>query len=114
MFAIVIINGCAQQSTTVTQPVEIKEIQQKEEPAPTPEGCLYNNPPCKSNYDCVNNNCVLKSGCNYSNPSCENDYDCVNNRCVLKSGCTYNNPPCPSRYKCRSNECFKSGGGGGY
>ncbi len=73
-------------------------------------GCQYNPSACGTNYNCVSNNCVLKSGCAYSNPVCGSDKNCVNNVCILKSGCSYNNPACGSDYACVNNACvLKSG-----
>jgi len=80
-------------------------------PFATQSGCSYNNPPCSSYYNCINNECVRKKGCYYSNPSCPNQYDCINNECILKKGCAYNNPPCLSDdYDCIDNVCVKKKG----
>lgn len=77
-------------------------------PGSTPQsGCAYNNPPCSSDYNCVNNMCVKKSGCQYSNPSCNSEFDCIDNICIQKKGCAYNNPSCDSDYKCENNICVE-------
>ncbi len=74
----------------------------------TKVGCQYNNPSCGSNYDCVNNACILKKGCNYGNPYCSSGYGCVNNQCIKEeqNGCQYNNPSCGSNYDCVNNACI--------
>lgn len=56
---------------------------------------------------------VLGIGCAYNKPPCEAEYDCIDNECVLKPGCAYNNPGCERGYRCRNNECILKGGGGG-
>ena len=68
-------------------------------------GCTYNNPPCGDSYDCIANQCILKKGCKYNNPACDEDHNCINNVCVLKPGCRYDNPPCDDKHACFSNSC---------
>jgi hypothetical protein len=46
-------------------------------------GCTNNNPPCASDYTCINNVCIRKEGCLYNNPPCGSDYDCINNSCIV-------------------------------
>jgi hypothetical protein len=70
------------------------------------EGCEFDNPSCTSDYNCINNSCVLKSGCRYSNPVCDDGHTCAYNECVLKSGCLYNNSLCENTsHDCVLNEC---------
>lgn len=69
-------------------------------------GCDYGYPVCGSDYNCENNECVLKPGCRYNNPPCDEDYDCINNACVLKPGCKYNNPSCNEGFICEDNQCI--------
>ena len=73
-------------------------------------GCAYANPPCKSDQDCISNNCVLKRGCQYNNPPCDDRHNCINNNCVLKPGCAYNNPSCDSSHNCIDNQCILKDG----
>lgn len=89
----------------------------------TPSGCLSNNPPCDSGYECINNQCVKK--CNEQN-ICEGNYvyhqttdcnkqqikfcqwGCFNGDCSgAPSGCAYNNPTCPTNYNCVNNQCIE-------
>ncbi len=76
-----------------------------------PTGCSYRNPPCSSDYHCIDNVCVKKEGCLYNNPRCGFSYICAeNNTCILRSGCAYNNPPCDTNETCQNNVCvLKSG-----
>ena len=70
------------------------------------DGCLYGNPACEENFDCIENECIKKQGCTYGNPVCEgSDYDCIENECVLKEGCMYGNPTCEENFDCIENEC---------
>ena len=68
-------------------------------------GCQYNNPACATDYECINNQCVLKPGCLYNNPPCQTNENCSNNVCVRKAGCQYNNPSCRSGETCIDNTC---------
>jgi len=50
-----------------------------------PLGCAYDNPPCHTRYNCVDNRCVKDEdpeGCAYNNPPCGEGYDCINNQCI--------------------------------
>ncbi|MFH1394167.1 MAG: hypothetical protein ABII71_03420 [Candidatus Micrarchaeota archaeon] len=71
----------------------------------TETGCSYGNPPCSEDFDCVDNECVLKQGCAYDTVSCGNDSLCTNNTCVLRDGCNYGNPSCGYGYSCSDNMC---------
>lgn len=77
-------------------------------PFQSQNGCAYNNPPCASDYHCVNNVCVKKAGCQYNNPPCDSAYDCVNKQCMKKQGCQYDNPPCDSDHRCENNQCIEN------
>lgn len=58
---------------------------------------------------------IEKLGCATNTPPCTVNYNCINNECVLKPGCAYDNPPCESGYQCENNNCTKiRSGGGGY
>ena len=39
---------------------------------------------CNSNQNCENAQCVLRQGCAYNNPPCSANYDCINNQRLLK------------------------------
>ena len=98
--------GCVQQ--TYDEPGE--EVTPVEEPNGITEhkyGCEYDNPPCDEDYDCIRNECILKSGCAHDNPLCEESYTCINNSCILKEGCAYSNPSCGEGYSCINNECVQ-------
>ena len=87
-------SGPVHSPSAVSAPIVIQE-----------EGCQYDNPVCGDDYNCVNNQCVLKTGCAYNNPGCGVDSDCVNNQCVLKEGCQYDNPGCEEGFNCENNQC---------
>lgn len=55
-----------------------------------------------------NDTIETEHGCAYDNPSCDEDYDCIDNECVLKEGCQYDNPPCDSNEECIDNQCIKT------
>ncbi|MCX6802334.1 MAG: amidohydrolase family protein [Candidatus Diapherotrites archaeon] len=92
----ILLAGC-----TTQPPASQENISQQS----TSRGCQYNNPSCGSDYNCVDNQCELKSGCQYNNPACTDDYNCLNNQCTLKKGCQYNNSSCEDNYDCINNQC---------
>jgi len=73
LIALLFVFGCTTQPSTSQENI----------PQSVSQGCQYNNPSCESDYNCVNNQCVLKLGCQYNNPVCNDDSDCINNQCVL-------------------------------
>ena len=75
-------------------------------------GCAYSNPPCGSDYACINNTCILRSGCDYNNPPCNASANesCVNNACSAPAplqGCAYSNPACDPDHDCVNNACVE-------
>ncbi len=74
-------------------------------------GCANNNPACKADEQCTNNECKKKTGCLYNNPACLPTQECKDNACVLRSGCEFSNPPCAVGQVCQGNQCVSVSGG---
>jgi len=92
-------------------------------------GCTYHRPNCPTDYDCMENSCVLKAGCAFNNPNCGKSQVCVNNQCVEKkavvtpttsggssspsagsvpvapTGCAYGTLSCGAKQECVNNVC---------
>lgn len=114
IIAFFIWNGSSQKFSSSANPAQANQekSQNYQLPSITTQGCQYNAPPCSSDYDCLNNQCVLKRGCQYSNPACQYNQDCINNVCVLKQcpyeccdGIEYQRKDCQTDYACVSHAC---------
>ena len=104
-------------SQKLASPSNLAQVNQEKSqnlqlPAITNQGCQYNSPPCSSDYECLNNQCILKRGCQYNNPACQYNQDCINNICVLKQcpyeccdDIEYQRKDCQTDYACLNHAC---------
>lgn len=72
---------------------------------PNPSGCQYNNPPCSSNYQCVNNQCVpltCSDGTHYGQCSSNKPKYCLNGNLVDKASTC----GCPNLYIQSGESCI--------